>query len=89
MNPYENYMFSISTGYVPERRTRSHEFCLYIKPDKKFLPRLMNATLNDELFFSIANHMLTVVDVDAFYVKPDVPRRELLHEGKVWWYTTR
>lgn len=23
---------------------RSHEFCLYIKPDKKFLPRLMNAT---------------------------------------------
>jgi len=24
--------------------------------------------------------MLTVVDVDAFYVKPDVPRRELLHE---------
>jgi len=49
----------------------------------------MNATLNDELFFSIANHMLTVVDVDAFYVKPDVPRRELLHEGKVWWYTTR
>ena len=68
---------------------RSHEFCLYIKPDKKFLPRLMNATLNDELFFSIANHVLTVVDVDAFYVKPDVPRRELLHEGKVWWYTTR
>lgn len=29
---------------------RSHEFCLYIKPDKKFLPRLMNATQNDELF---------------------------------------
>ena len=51
--------------------------------------RLINATLNDELFFSIANHMLTVVDVDAFYVKPDVPRRELLHEGKVCWYTTR
>jgi laccase len=32
--------------------------------------RLINAALNDELFFSIANHTLTVVDVDALYVKP-------------------
>ena len=31
--------------------------------------------------------MLTVVDVDAFYVKPDVPRRELLHEGVVVHHT--
>ena len=32
--------------------------------------RLINAALNDELFFSVANHTLTVVDVDALYVKP-------------------
>ncbi|KAM3217094.1 hypothetical protein P3L10_026537 [Capsicum annuum] len=30
----------------------------------------VNAALNDELFFSIANHNLTVVEVDAVYVKP-------------------
>nr|ACF87758.1 unknown [Zea mays] len=32
--------------------------------------RLINAALNDELFFSVANHSLTVVEVDAVYVKP-------------------
>jgi laccase len=32
--------------------------------------RLINAALNDELFFSIANHSVTIVDVDAVYVKP-------------------
>nr|CAB3474783.1 unnamed protein product [Digitaria exilis] len=32
--------------------------------------RLINAALNDELFFSIAEHSLTVVEVDAVYVKP-------------------
>jgi laccase len=31
---------------------------------------LINAALNDELFFSIANHSLTVVEADARYVKP-------------------
>jgi laccase len=31
---------------------------------------LINAALNDELFFSIANHSLTVVEADALYVKP-------------------
>ena len=39
-------------------------------PGKWYLLRLINAALNDELFFSIANHTLTVVDVDASYVKP-------------------
>lgn len=34
------------------------------------LLRLINAALNDELFFSVANHTLTVVETDAVYVKP-------------------
>ncbi|KAJ6385029.1 hypothetical protein OIU77_028267 [Salix suchowensis] len=37
---------------------------------KTYLLRLINAALNDELFFSIANHTFTVVEVDATYVKP-------------------
>ncbi|KAJ8636705.1 hypothetical protein MRB53_010972 [Persea americana] len=45
-------------------------FKLRVKPGKTYLLRLINAALNDELFFSIANHTLTVVEADAIYVKP-------------------
>ncbi|KAK3135378.1 hypothetical protein QOZ80_5BG0418200 [Eleusine coracana subsp. coracana] len=45
-------------------------FRLKVKPGKTYMLRLINAALNDELFFSIANHTLTVVDVDASYIKP-------------------
>ncbi|XP_058109588.1 laccase-17-like [Magnolia sinica] len=45
-------------------------FRLTIEPGKTYLLRLINAALNDELFFSIANHTLTVVEADAVYVKP-------------------
>lgn len=41
-----------------------------MKPGKTYLLRIINAGLNDELFFSIANHSLTVVEADAIYVKP-------------------
>lgn len=41
-----------------------------MKPGKTYLLRVINAALNDELFFSIANHSLTVVEADATYVKP-------------------
>lgn len=43
---------------------------LKVKPGKTYLLRLINAALNDELFFGIANHTLTVVEADASYVKP-------------------
>jgi laccase len=36
---------------------------------KLYMLSLTNAALNDELFF-IVNHTLTVVDMDAAYVKP-------------------
>ncbi|XP_021855455.2 laccase-17-like [Spinacia oleracea] len=45
-------------------------FKLSVKPGKTYLLRIINAALNDELFFSIANHTLITVDVDAVYVKP-------------------
>ncbi|XVE61915.1 hypothetical protein DITRI_Ditri06bG0076400 [Diplodiscus trichospermus] len=45
-------------------------FKLKVKPGKTYLLRLINAALNDELFFRIANHTLTVVEADALYVKP-------------------
>ncbi|XP_051130172.1 laccase-10-like [Andrographis paniculata] len=43
---------------------------LSVAPGKTYLLRLVNAALNEELFFKIAGHKLTVVEVDAVYVKP-------------------
>ncbi|XP_008245056.1 PREDICTED: putative laccase-9 [Prunus mume] len=37
---------------------------------KTYLLRLINAVLNEEMFFAIANHNLTVVAQDAAYIKP-------------------
>ncbi|XP_057864360.2 laccase-17 [Cryptomeria japonica] len=45
-------------------------FKLKVIPGKTYLLRIINAALNDELFFAIANHTLTVVEADAVYVKP-------------------
>ncbi|KAG6427551.1 hypothetical protein SASPL_111797 [Salvia splendens] len=45
-------------------------FRLRVKPGKTYLLRLINAAMNDELFFSIANHTVTIVEADAVYVKP-------------------
>ena len=43
-----------------------------MKPGKTYMLRLINAALNDELFFGIANHTVTVIETDAVYVKPFV-----------------
>lgn len=37
---------------------------------KTYLVRIVNAAMNAELFFAIANHSLTVVGMDGNYVKP-------------------
>ncbi|KAK6926967.1 Multicopper oxidase, N-terminal [Dillenia turbinata] len=57
-------------------------FKLKVKPGKTYLLRLINAALNDELFFSIANHSLTVVEVDAVYTKPYKTHTILITPGQ-------
>ncbi|KAK6942979.1 Multicopper oxidase, type 1 [Dillenia turbinata] len=57
-------------------------FKLKVKPGKTYLLRLINAALNDELFFSIANHSLTVVETDAIYVKPFETETVLITPGQ-------
>ena len=37
---------------------------------KTYLLRIINSAVNDELFFAIAGHTMTVVEVDAVYTKP-------------------
>ncbi|MBA0552582.1 hypothetical protein Golob_023381 [Gossypium lobatum] len=48
----------------------SKGYTLPVKPGKTYMLRIINAALNEELFFKIAGHQLTVVEVDATYVKP-------------------
>ncbi|KAF6165799.1 hypothetical protein GIB67_012696 [Kingdonia uniflora] len=43
---------------------------LKVDNGKTYLLRIINAALNEELFFKIAGHQLTVVEVDAVYTKP-------------------
>ncbi|MCD7457007.1 Beta-galactosidase (Lactase) [Datura stramonium] len=57
-------------------------FKLKVKPGKTYLLRVINAALNDELFFSIANHNFTVVEVDAVYVKPFKTNTILITPGQ-------
>ncbi|CAN1297124.1 LAC17 [Linum perenne] len=57
-------------------------FKLKVKPGKTYMLRLINAALNDELFFSIANHTLKVVEADAVYVKPFKTKVVLISPGQ-------
>ncbi|XP_057548727.1 laccase-3-like [Amaranthus tricolor] len=41
-----------------------------IQAGETILLRLINAALNQQLFFSIANHQMTIVEADAAYNKP-------------------
>ncbi|KAF8399003.1 hypothetical protein HHK36_014870 [Tetracentron sinense] len=50
--------------------SKKDTFIQTVEPGKTYLLRLINAALNDELFFGVANHTLTVVEIDALYTKP-------------------
>lgn len=45
-------------------------YTLHVGNGKTYLLRVINAAVNEELFFKIAGHSLTVVEVDAAYSKP-------------------
>ncbi|CAA3026883.1 laccase-1 [Olea europaea subsp. europaea] len=45
-------------------------FIQRVEPGKTYLLRIINAALNSELFFAVANHTLTVVEIDSVYTKP-------------------
>ncbi|KAG6383798.1 hypothetical protein SASPL_156424 [Salvia splendens] len=57
-------------------------YTLVVTPAKTYLLRIINAALNTELFFKIAGHNLTVVEVDATYVKPFAIDTILLAPGQ-------
>lgn len=51
-------------------------------PGKTYLLRLINAGLNTENFFAIANHNLTIVEADAEYTKPFTTDTLMLGPGQ-------
>ncbi|KAK6148140.1 hypothetical protein DH2020_019052 [Rehmannia glutinosa] len=44
-------------------------FIQTVEAGQTYLVRIINAALNDELFFAVANHNITVVEIDAVYTK--------------------
>ncbi|KAK9277924.1 hypothetical protein L1049_027481 [Liquidambar formosana] len=49
---------------------------------KTYMLRIINAALNGELFFAIANHTLTVVEADAVYTKPFKTKAIMIAPGQ-------
>ncbi|CAN6559276.1 unnamed protein product [Malus baccata var. baccata] len=53
-----------------------------VESGESLLLRVVNSALNQELFFTVANHQLTVVSADAAYTKPFTTRVIMLGPGQ-------
>ncbi|KAL7101858.1 hypothetical protein ACP275_08G080900 [Erythranthe tilingii] len=62
--------------------SEKHTFAMEVEQGKTYLLRLINSALNDELFFAIANHNMTVVEIDAVYTKPFSTQSILIAPGQ-------
>ncbi|CAN1135509.1 LAC11 [Linum perenne] len=58
--------------------SEKHTFAMQVESGKTYLLRIVNAALNDELFFAVAGHTMTVVEIDAVYTKPFTTRTILI-----------
>lgn len=57
-------------------------FIQTVEHGKTYLLRIINAALNDELFFAVSNHTLTVVEIDAVYTKPFSTKAIMIAPGQ-------
>ncbi|KAG6403564.1 hypothetical protein SASPL_135789 [Salvia splendens] len=64
------------------RCSRKETAKFYVKSGEIVLLRIINAALNQELFFTVANHMLTVVGNDAAYNRPFATRVVMIGPGQ-------
>ncbi|XP_030498967.2 laccase-11 [Cannabis sativa] len=62
--------------------SEKHTFAMEVEQGKTYLLRIVNAALNDELFFALAGHNMTVVEVDAVYTKPFMTQAILIAPGQ-------
>ncbi|CAN1314506.1 LAC10 [Linum perenne] len=56
-------------------------FTLPVKAGNTYMLRLINAAVNEELFFKIVGHKLTAVEVDATYIPSTLPFPSDLHSS--------
>nr|XP_043607462.1 laccase-15-like [Erigeron canadensis] len=57
-------------------------FKLNVTQGKRYLLRMVNAAMNEVLFFAIANHTLTVVGADGSYTKPLTKQYVVISPGQ-------
>ncbi|KAG7942854.1 hypothetical protein I3843_15G007900 [Carya illinoinensis] len=69
--PAESNAYTINgqPGF-PNKCSKETTYRLHVQYGKTYLLRLINAVMNEEMFFGIANHKLTVVAQDGAYIKP-------------------
>ncbi|KAK4477113.1 hypothetical protein RD792_016323 [Penstemon davidsonii] len=62
--------------------SQKNTYAIEVEQGKTYLLRIINAALNDELFFAISGHNLTVVEIDAVYTKPFTTNAILIAPGQ-------
>ncbi|OVA15686.1 Multicopper oxidase [Macleaya cordata] len=62
--------------------SNKHTYKLKVVQGKTYLLRIINAALNNQFFFKIANHTFTVVAIDASYTEPYVTDVVVLGPGQ-------
>ncbi|KAL0422772.1 UNVERIFIED_CONTAM: Laccase-11 [Sesamum latifolium] len=62
--------------------SEKHTYAVEVEQGKTYLLRIINAALNDELFFAVAGHNMTVVEIDAVYTKPFSTNAVLIAPGQ-------
>ncbi|XP_028804896.1 laccase-3-like [Neltuma alba] len=55
-----------------------------VEPGETILLRIINSALEQELFFTVANHRMTVVGTDASYTKPSTTRVVMIGPGQTY-----
>ncbi|KAB1220746.1 Laccase-14 [Morella rubra] len=68
-NISDAYAINGQPGY-PNNCSTGTSYRLSVQSGKTYLLRLVNAVMNEEMFFGIAKHNITVVAQDGAYIKP-------------------
>ncbi|KAM5562506.1 hypothetical protein ABKV19_017632 [Rosa sericea] len=68
--PAAGTTYPFATPYAQQTIILASTYRLLVDYGKTYMLRIINAIMNEEQFFAIANHNLTVVTQDASYIKP-------------------
>ncbi|XP_062159083.1 putative laccase-9 [Alnus glutinosa] len=67
--PSDAYTINGQPGY-PNNCSNETTYSLSVESGKTYLLRIISAVMNEEMFFGIAGHNITVVGQDGAYIKP-------------------